>query len=134
MPKETILVVDDEEHIIELARMYLEQEGFTVRGACDGAEALENIRTLAPALIVLDLMLPEVDGWEVCREIRTFSQVPILVLSAVVDTEGVMRALEEGANDYLVKPVPAGVLVSNLRRLIEHAQDHLEAADPIRDE
>lgn len=82
MAKDTVLVVDDEEHIIELSSMYLKQEGFAVKGARDGAEALDKIRTLKPALIVLDLMLPEVDGWEVCRRTRSESDVPIIMLTA----------------------------------------------------
>jgi DNA-binding response OmpR family regulator len=91
-------------------------EVFTVNS---GAEAIKATRDLNPNVIVLDLMMPGITGWEVCRTIRTFSQVPILVLSAVVDSEMVMQSLEEGANDYLVKPVPRGVLISHIKNLVQ---------------
>jgi two-component system alkaline phosphatase synthesis response regulator PhoP len=116
--KETVLVVDDEEHIIELARMYLEQEGFTVEGARDGAEALEKIRTLKPALIVLDLMLPEVDGWEVCRRTRAESAVPIIMLTARSDDVDKIVGLELGADDYLTKPFNPRELVARVKAIL----------------
>jgi two-component system alkaline phosphatase synthesis response regulator PhoP len=118
MVKETVLVVDDEEHIIELARMYLEQEGFTVEGARDGAEALEKIRTLKPALIVLDLMLPEVDGWEVCRRTRAESAVPIIMLTARSDDVDKIVGLELGADDYLTKPFNPRELVARVKAIL----------------
>ncbi len=118
MAKETVLVVDDEEHIIELARMYLEQEGFTVEGARDGAEALEKTRTLKPALIVLDLMLPEVDGWEVCRRTRTESQVPIIMLTARTDDVDRIVGLELVDDDYLTKPFNPRELVARVKAIL----------------
>ncbi len=118
MAKETVLVVDDEEHIIELARMYLEKEGFTVEGARDGAEALEKIRTLKPALVVLDLMLPEVDGWEVCRRTRAESDVPIIMLTARSDDVDKIVGLELGADDYLTKPFNPRELVARVKAIL----------------
>ncbi len=118
MAKETVLVVDDEEHIIELARMYLEQEGFTVEAAHDGAEALEKIRALKPALIVLDLMLPEVDGWEVCRRTRAGSEVPIIMLTARTDDVDKIVGLELGADDYLTKPFNPRELVARVKAVL----------------
>ena len=118
MAKETILVVDDEANIIELARMYLQNEGYVVESARDGQEALTKIKSLQPALVVLDLMLPEVDGWEVCERIRSFSDVPILILSALGSPGSVARALDAGADDYLIKPVHASLLASRLRTLV----------------
>lgn len=118
MVKETVLVVDDEEHIIELARMYLEEEGFTVEGARDGAEALEKIITLKPALIVLDLMLPEVDGWEVCRRTRAESEVPIIMLTARSDDVDKIVGLELGADDYLTKPFNPRELVARVKAIL----------------
>lgn len=129
-----VLAVDDDVMMTKMLDKILTANEFEVSTANNGLDAIVAVRRQVPDAIVLDLMMPDLDGWEVCREIRTFSQVPILVLSAVVDSEGVMRVLEEGANDYLVKPVPAGVLVSNLRRLIENAQGRLEAADAAQDE
>ncbi|MCZ6529429.1 MAG: response regulator [Chloroflexi bacterium] len=82
MTGERILVVDDEPNIVELATMYLEQEGYRVESAFDGAQALEKIQALEPSLVVLDLMLPEVDGFEVCRQTRVKSDVPIIMLTA----------------------------------------------------
>ena len=79
---ELILLVDDEPHIIELARLYLEQEGFRVDSAADGITALDRVRDQPPDLMVLDLMLPGVDGWEVCKRIRAESDLPILMLTA----------------------------------------------------
>ena len=78
MAKETILVVDDEKNIVELAKLYLEKEGYHVEGAYDGTDALTKIKSLQPALVVLDLMLPEIDGWEVCRRVRKESDVPVI--------------------------------------------------------
>ena len=77
MAKERILVVDDERNIVDLAQMYLEQAGYSVESACDGQEALTGARHISPALVVLDLMLPGLDGWEVCRRLQAESDVPI---------------------------------------------------------
>jgi two-component system alkaline phosphatase synthesis response regulator PhoP len=118
MSKETVLVVDDEEHIIELTRMYLKQEGFVVEEARDGAEALKKIRTLKPALIVLDLMLPEVDGWEVCRRTRAESEVPIIMLTARSDDVDKIVGLELGADDYLTKPFNPRELVARVKAIL----------------
>jgi two-component system alkaline phosphatase synthesis response regulator PhoP len=131
MPRETILVVDDEEHIIELARMYLERDGFTVRGACDGAEALEKIRTLRPALIVLDLMLPEVDGWEVCRRTRAESDVPIIMLTARSDDVDKIVGLELGADDYLTKPFNPRELVARVKAILRRYQKSIGTSETI---
>ena len=104
MTGERILVVDDETNIIDLTRLYLEREGFQVEAATDGAQALEKIRKLEPALVVLDIMLPEVDGFEVCRQTRAESDVPIIMLTARDDDIDKIVGLEVGADDYLTKP------------------------------
>jgi len=107
MSGETILVVDDEAHIVELAQMYLEQAGFRVRTAGDGAEALEAVEREPPALLVLDLMLPEVDGWDVCRRVRSgrsAPQLPIIMLTARDEDLDRILGLELGADDYVTKP------------------------------
>src|SRR5207253_7594304 len=83
--EKTILVVDDERNIVELVRLYLRNEGFRIEAAYNGAEALRRFAVVRPALVVLDLMLPEVDGWEVCRRIRRESEVPIIMLTARSD-------------------------------------------------
>ncbi len=118
MAKETILVVDDEKHIIELARLYLDKEGYHVEDAYDGAEALAKMKSLQPALIILDLMLPEIDGWEVCRRIRGESDVPIIMLTARNDDVDKVVGLEMGADDYLTKPFNPRELVARVRAVL----------------
>ena len=115
---ETILVVDDDPHIIELARLYLEKEGFRVIEAVDGAAALERARQDAPALMVLDLMLPEVDGWEVCRRVRADSDLPIIMLTARDDDVDKIVGLELGADDYLTKPFNPRELVARVKAIL----------------
>src|SRR5438270_2790759 len=104
MSTSTILVIDDESHIAELARLYLEKEGYEVITAEDGDEGLRLFRTKQPSLIVLDLMLPGVDGLEVCRQIRRESSVPIIMLTARSEDVDKIVGLELGADDYLTKP------------------------------
>ena len=118
MASRTVLVVDDEHNIIELARLYLEQEGFTVEEARDGAEALDKIRTIRTAVVVLDLMLPEIDGWEVCRRTRAQSEVPIIMLTARSDDVDKIVGLELGADDYLTKPFNPRELVARVKALL----------------
>ena len=118
MSKETILVVDDEANIIALARMYLEKEGYRVESARDGAEALRKVDELRPALMVLDLMLPQVDGWEVCRRVRASSDLPIIMLTARDDDVDKIVGLELGADDYLTKPFNPRELVARVRAVL----------------
>jgi len=118
---ETILVVDDEANIVELARMYLEQEGFRVQSAADGAKALEMIARQPPALMVLDLMLPQVDGWEVCRRVRSGKAapgLPILMLTARDDDVDKIVGLELGADDYVTKPFNPRELVARVKAIL----------------
>jgi two-component system alkaline phosphatase synthesis response regulator PhoP len=121
MSKETILLVDDERNIVDLARMYLEQEGFKVEAAYDGKTALTKILSLQPALIVLDLMLPVMDGWEVCRRVRTGSDVPIIMLTARDDDVNKIVGLELGADDYLTKPFNPRELVARVKAILRRA-------------
>ena len=118
MPKETILVVDDEANIRDLARLYLEKDGYQVTLAQDGAQALKLVKENEFALIVLDLMLPEVDGWEVCRRVRTDSNLPILMLTARDDDIDKIVGLEMGADDYLTKPFNPRELVARVRAIL----------------
>ena len=105
-----ILVVDDDQNICELLRLYLEKEGFEVVIANDGRVALEVFEAENPDLILLDIMLPELDGWQVCREIRKHSQCPIIMLTAKGEVFDKVLGLELGADDYVVKPFEAKVL------------------------
>jgi DNA-binding response OmpR family regulator len=118
MPNETILVVDDEANIRDLARLYLEKEGYKVQTAVDGADALQQIAQNPPTLLVLDLMLPEIDGWEVCRRVRTHSNLPILMLTARNDDIDKIVGLEMGADDYLTKPFNPRELVARVRAIL----------------
>ena len=118
MNKETILVVDDEENIIELARLYLEKEDFVVEGAHDGLKALEKIKTVNPVLMVLDLMLPELDGWEVCKRVRATSNLPIIMLTARNDDIDKIVGLELGADDYMTKPYNPRELVARVKAVL----------------
>ena len=119
--KETILVVDDERNIVELARMYLEAEGYSVIVARDGKEALAQWRAAKPALMVLDLMLPQVDGWEVCRRVRAESDLPIIMLTARSDDVDKIVGLELGADDYLTKPFNPRELVARVKAVLRRA-------------
>ncbi|MGH2620787.1 MAG: response regulator transcription factor [Anaerolineales bacterium] len=118
MAGERILVVDDEPNIVDLARMYLEKEGYRVESASDGAQALERIQSREPALIVLDLMLPELDGFEVCRRTRAKSDVPIIMLTARDEDVDKIVGLELGADDYLTKPFNPRELVARVKAIL----------------
>jgi DNA-binding response OmpR family regulator len=129
MAEELILVVDDEPNIIELTQMYLLQAGFRVKTAEDGQAALEKIGALGPDLVILDIMLPKLDGFEVCRQVRGDSDVPIIMLTARDDDIDKIVGLELGADDYLTKPFNPRELVARvkaiLRRMHRPAQgDH----------
>jgi DNA-binding response OmpR family regulator len=125
---DTILLVDDEQHIIDLAKMYLEQAGFRVASATDGQRALRRILDEKPALVVLDLMLPGLDGWEVCRRVRAESDVPIIMLTARSDDIDRIVGLELGADDYLTKPFNPRELVARVRAILRRAAHR--PADP----
>ncbi|MGD2057496.1 MAG: response regulator transcription factor [Anaerolineales bacterium] len=133
MPGKLILVVDDEPNIVDLTTLYLEREGFEVDSAGDGLSALEKVERRSPALIVLDIMLPEVDGFEVCRRVRADSDVPILMLTARDDDIDKIVGLELGADDYLTKPFNPRELVARVKailRRLERKPDENE--QPIR--
>lgn len=119
---ETILVVDDEQKILKLARDYLETSGFQVKTATDGKTALAIARRDKPDLIVLDLMLPGMDGWDVCRAIRRESDVPIIMLTARVEETDQLVGLELGADDYITKPFSPRLLVARVRAVLRRVQ------------
>jgi DNA-binding response OmpR family regulator len=122
MAKERILVVDDEANIVDLVTLYLEREGFRVESATDGQEALDKIRVDEPDLIVLDIMLPEVDGFEVCRQTRATSEVPIIMLTARDDDIDKIVGLELGADDYLTKPFNPRELVARVKAILRRLE------------
>ena len=117
----TILVVDDEKNIVQLARLYLNNEGFRVEAAYDGAQALEKAKSLRPDLIVLDIMMPEVDGLSVCKELRKTSNVPIIILTARSDDVDRIVGLELGADDYVTKPFNPRELVARVKAVLRRA-------------
>lgn len=114
----TILVVDDEPNIIELVKLYLEQEGYRVAGASNGSEALSKLDAVGPALVVLHLMLPDVDGFELCREIRKKSDTPVLMLTARREDIDKIIGLELGADDYVTKPFNPRELVARVKAVL----------------
>jgi DNA-binding response OmpR family regulator len=127
-PAGKILVVDDEPHIVELVRYNLAQEGFEVQVAYDGHDAIAKAQAQSPDLVILDLMLPYVDGLEVCRHLRRSSSVPILMLTAKHGEQERVVGLELGADDYVTKPFSPRELVARvraiLRRTAREAQPH----------
>ncbi|HLQ60282.1 MAG TPA: response regulator transcription factor [Candidatus Acidoferrales bacterium] len=122
MSGQKVLVVDDEDHILELARLYLSREGYQVEGVGDGAAALTRFSQLKPDLVVLDIMLPGVDGLSICKEIRKQSQVPIIMLTARDEVTDKVVGLEVGADDYLTKPFHPQELVARAKALMRRAR------------
>ena len=122
MTKGEILIVDDEPGIIRLISMYMEREGFQTTSARTGAEAIEIVERTSPALVVLDIMLPDIDGWEVCREIRRKSDVPIIMLTAREGDEDKIVGLEIGADDYVTKPFVPRELVARAKAILRRAR------------
>jgi DNA-binding response OmpR family regulator len=117
-----VVIVDDDESIRELATLYLRKEGFDVSCAVDGTSALEKIRQLDPALVVLDLMLPGISGYDVCRAVRAESSVPIIMLTARDEDVDKIVGLELGADDYLTKPFNPRELVARIRAVLRRAE------------
>jgi len=117
MPK-TVLTIDDDTAITELLAMLLRTHGYEVKTANNGEEGVKAIKKLKPHIVILDLMMPGMDGWQVCKNVREFSNVPIVILSALDDPAMIASALDAGADDYLVKPVSSSILVAHLNRLI----------------
>jgi two-component system KDP operon response regulator KdpE len=112
-----LLVIDDDTAVTDLLSLLLRSQGFEVFATNNSTDGLNMIREIEPNLVVLDLMMPEMDGWEVCRSVRQFSQVPIIILSALNDPSMIASVLDAGADDYLTKPTPSRVLVAHINRL-----------------
>jgi DNA-binding response OmpR family regulator len=117
-----ILVIDDDAAMTELLKLLLQPAASQVLTANTGIEGVELAKTSDPDVVILDLMMPEMDGWKVCELIRTFATIPILILSALDNPGMVARALDAGADDYLIKPVPSGVLIARLNMLVRRAR------------
>ena len=132
MTGSTILVVDDERNIVQLARLYLRNEGFQVEAAANGVEALEKVRQTGPSLILLDLMMPEMDGWEVCKRLRKTSDVPIIMLTARDDDVDKVVGLELGADDYVTKPFNPRELVARVKAVLRRTERGSEPTRVVR--
>ena len=113
-----ILVIDDDLAITELMSMLLKTHGFETLTTNTGVEGVKLVEEKRPSVVLLDLMMPDMDGWQVSKAIRLFSNVPILILSAINDPSMVASVLDAGADDFLVKPVPSSVLVAHIRKMV----------------
>ena len=118
-----IFIVDDDANICELIRLYLEKEGYEVKTSNRGDKAIDEFSVFAPSLVILDIMLPGVDGWQVCREIRKKSNIPIIMLTAKGETFDKVLGLELGADDYMVKPFDPKELVARIKAVLRR-YDH----------
>ena len=121
MAAERILVVDDDTNICELLRLYLEKEGYEVAIAHNGSDAVTAFRELSPSLMLLDIMLPVLDGWQVCREVRKFSDKPIIMLTAKGETFDKVLGFELGADDYVVKPFDAKEVMARVKAVLRRS-------------
>ncbi len=113
-----VLLIDDDPDLAIMLRTLLRGQDIQIRAVFNGEEGVEACRDEQPDVIILDLLMPSMDGWEVCEKIREFCDVPILILSAIGSPGSVARALDAGADDYLIKPVHASLLASRLRTLM----------------
>ncbi|MCG8352841.1 MAG: response regulator transcription factor [Chloroflexales bacterium] len=128
----TVLVVDDDQGLRELIRINLEHDGYGILQAANGLECLTLVREHRPDLVILDVMMPEMDGLETCGKLREFSQIPVLMLTAKVQSEDIITGLDRGADDYLIKPFNMDELSARIRSLLRRvppAQRPLAAGD-----
>ena len=121
------LIVEDDGNIAELLRLYLEKDGFEVVRAADGIRGVEQARSFEPDVILLDIMLPGKDGWQVCREVRAFSRTPILMLTAKGETMDKVTGLEMGADDYITKPFEIKELIARIHAVMRRSSDGAES-------
>ncbi|MBR5614892.1 MAG: response regulator transcription factor [Clostridia bacterium] len=131
----TVFIVDDEKNICELIRLYVEKEGYKTIVAYDGEEAVSKFKALSPDIMLLDIMLPKKDGWQVCREIRAFSNTPIIMLTAKGELFDKVLGLELGADDYIVKPFEPKELVARIKAVLrrcEQSQPNAAGSDELR--
>ena len=117
----TVLIVEDDRNIADLLRLYLEKEGYTVVIAPDGMRGVEQFRTVHPSLVLLDVMLPGLDGWCVCRAIRAESQTPIIMLTAKSETEDKVNGLKQGADDYITKPFEMKEVLARIEAVLRRS-------------
>ena len=124
-----ILVIDDDLAITELLSMLLKTHGFEVFTTNTGVDGVKLVEETKPSVVLLDLMMPDMDGWQASKAIRSFSNVPILILSAINDPGMVASVLDAGADDFLVKPVPSSVLVAHIRKMVRRNTGSLNSSN-----
>ena len=129
MPNEKILVVDDDTNICELLRLYLEKEGYVVKIVNDGVSAINAFKQENPDLTLLDIMIPKLDGWQACREIRKFSDKPIIMLTAKGETFDKVLGLELGADDYVTKPFDTKEVVARIKAVLRRTAPASDTSD-----
>ncbi len=129
MAKQKIMIVDDDKNICELLRLYLEKEDFETVQAYDGEQALEMFDKEQPSLVLLDVMMPRVDGWETCRRLREKSKVPVIMLTARGETFDKVLGLELGADDYVVKPFDTKEVVARIKAVLRRYQEGAKEKD-----
>lgn len=118
----SVLLVEDDPRVRRVLRLALEDEGFSITEAADGAQSLERLEEVAPDIILLDLMLPDRDGFSICREVRRRSDVPVIMVTARTDSHDVVAGLESGADDYVTKPLVAKELAARIRALLRRSE------------
>ncbi len=124
-----LLVVDDDLNICDMLKMYFENEGYKVKTENDGVSAIDAFKTFEPDIVLLDIMLPKKDGWQVCREIRAFSSRPIIMLTAKGEVFDTVLGLELGADDYMVKPFDMKELSARIKAVLRRCNAHTDTRD-----
>lgn len=122
MAANKVLIADDDANIAELIKVYFEKDGFSTVVAHDGKQAVELFKSEAPSIVILDVMMPEMDGWQVCREIRRVSNIPIIMLTAKGETFDKVLGLELGADDYMVKPFETKELIARVKAVLRRSE------------
>ena len=117
----SVLIVEDDKNIAELLQMYMEKEGYAVTLAADGGQGLEKFRSIRPDLVLLDVMMPVMDGWAVCKAIRAESQTPVIMLTAKSDTDDKITGLKAGADDYITKPFEMREVLARIEAVLRRA-------------
>jgi DNA-binding response OmpR family regulator len=131
MDSQTILLIDDDQNVSHLIRLYLEKEGYQVHEASRGDEGLAAFKQHAPSLVLLDIMLPGIDGLDVLREIRKTSKIPVIMLTAKDETFDKVLGLELGADDYITKPFKNKELVARVKAVLRRTRDHEDSKDEL---
>ena len=133
MTNARILIVDDDINICELLRLYLEKEGFEAHTVNDGLQAIDSFNSIQPDLVLLDIMLPGLDGWQICREIRKTSQTPIIMLTAKGETFDKVLGLELGADDYITKPFETKEVIARVKAVLRRSISQTSATDIVKE-